>query len=388
VEAMTCCVPPGYIYNGVPILGPPAHPENNMTQVAGAGLLEQLCMFYGVYPEFGFGNATNFAEWDQLQEWRDPLATTINIQTCGAVSNSYFPLKYATNYPPAYKVMRTVLSNRKAVTLLLTGQLNNYAQLLWSPADEISPLTGYQLVSSNVSQVVAMAGQYPYGHEYNIFTLGMPAKYAISNTPPNVPIIFAGWELAQYPVGGFRILDLPHPWIDYLNHTNPVFMVYTNQYPAGQGRPAWDSIATLYAIANIKGNSWFQRVQGSNFVDCVYNGGGWNYFTQGTGSGYKDFYLTIDPTNEAPIQTMLNSLIAIQPSQPVPQVSCPVILSNQFGFTITGTSNMPIAVEACTNLINPSWFLMQICTLTQGAMYFSDSQWTNNPACLYRIRSP
>jgi hypothetical protein len=329
VEAMTCCVAPGYIYDGVPILSPPSYSENNMTQVAGAGFLEQLCMFYGVYPEFGFGNTTNLAQSQQLQQWTDPLATTTYIQTCGAVSNSYFSLKFATNYPPAYKVMRTVLANRKAVTLLITGQLNNYAQLLWSPADEISPLTGYQLVSNNASRVVAMAGQYPNGREYNICSLGMPAKYAISNTPPNVPITFAGWELAQNPGGTFRILDLPHPWIDYLNHTNPVYMVYTNLYPAGQGRAAWDSITALYAICNVKSNSWFQRVQGSNFVDCVNPPGGYNYFTPGTGPGYKDFYLTIDPTNEATISTVLNRFITAQPPFAAPEVGAGPSITTQ-----------------------------------------------------------
>ena len=62
--------------------------------------------------------------------------------------------------------------------------------------------------------------------------------------------------------------------------------------------------------------------------------------------------------------------------------------TNQFGFTITGTSNLVIVVEACTNLANPTWTLLQTNVVTGGSSYFCDPQWTNHPARFYRIRSP
>ena len=64
------------------------------------------------------------------------------------------------------------------------------------------------------------------------------------------------------------------------------------------------------------------------------------------------------------------------------------VQNNQFGFSIIGTTNIPIAVVACTNLANPSWRALQTCTLTNGSIYFSDSDWTNHPTRFYRIRSP
>jgi hypothetical protein len=60
--------------------------------------------------------------------------------------------------------------------------------------------------------------------------------------------------------------------------------------------------------------------------------------------------------------------------------------ANQFGFTITGTSNLVIVVEACTNLANPVWSQVGTNTLTGGSSYFSDPQWTNYPARFYRLR--
>jgi hypothetical protein len=61
---------------------------------------------------------------------------------------------------------------------------------------------------------------------------------------------------------------------------------------------------------------------------------------------------------------------------------------NQFGFNITGTANIPIVVEACTNLASPLWTPLQTLNLTNGLLYFSDSQWTNYPGRFYRISSP
>lgn len=64
------------------------------------------------------------------------------------------------------------------------------------------------------------------------------------------------------------------------------------------------------------------------------------------------------------------------------------VLNNQFGFDITGTTNIPIVVEASTNLLNSVWTQLQSCLVTNGSIYFSDLQWTNYPDRFYRIRSP
>jgi hypothetical protein len=64
------------------------------------------------------------------------------------------------------------------------------------------------------------------------------------------------------------------------------------------------------------------------------------------------------------------------------------VRSNRFGFNITGTPSIPIVVAACTNPASPTWLPLKTCTLTNGSIYFSDSQWTNYPTRLYRIRSP
>jgi hypothetical protein len=63
------------------------------------------------------------------------------------------------------------------------------------------------------------------------------------------------------------------------------------------------------------------------------------------------------------------------------------VVSNRFGFSITGDSRLVFLVEATTNLNNPVWVPLTNYYMGRG-FYFGDPQWTNHPARFYRIRSP
>ncbi len=65
------------------------------------------------------------------------------------------------------------------------------------------------------------------------------------------------------------------------------------------------------------------------------------------------------------------------------------VQNNRFGFTITNgaTTNIPIVVEACTNLACPVWTPVTNVMLT-NSFYFSDPQWTNYPARYYGLGFP
>ena len=64
------------------------------------------------------------------------------------------------------------------------------------------------------------------------------------------------------------------------------------------------------------------------------------------------------------------------------------IWSNQFGFTITGDSNLVVIVEACTNLTLSVWSPVETQMLTEGVSYFYDPNWTNYPSRFYRLSMP
>jgi len=62
--------------------------------------------------------------------------------------------------------------------------------------------------------------------------------------------------------------------------------------------------------------------------------------------------------------------------------------TNQFGFNIAWAGGQIVAVEACTNLANPTWLPLQTNTINGDTLYFNDPDWTNYPARFYRLRSP
>ena len=62
--------------------------------------------------------------------------------------------------------------------------------------------------------------------------------------------------------------------------------------------------------------------------------------------------------------------------------------SNQFGFNITGSTNISMEVEVCDDLATAVWIPLQTVTLAAGSFYFTDPQWTNYPSRFYRISSP
>jgi len=64
------------------------------------------------------------------------------------------------------------------------------------------------------------------------------------------------------------------------------------------------------------------------------------------------------------------------------------VRNSQFGFTITGSSNLVVVVEASTNLANATWYPLGTNTLVGGSSYFSDPDWTNYPGRFYRLTMP
>jgi len=64
------------------------------------------------------------------------------------------------------------------------------------------------------------------------------------------------------------------------------------------------------------------------------------------------------------------------------------VRTNQFGFNISATNNIIVAVQACTNLSNPIWTPLQTYILNNSSVYFSDSAWKNYSRHFYRLGYP
>jgi len=129
----------------------------------------------------------------------------------------------------------------QSVVLISIGHLTNLAHLLKSDPDDISPLTGIDLVKQKVKLWSCMGGMYPEGKEANFYRPD-PAStvYSVENWPGEV--VFGGWELGNEIITGGLFLQ------KYLEPTNPVYQAY-QLYNNFRGRQSWDQASILYAVS-------------------------------------------------------------------------------------------------------------------------------------------
>jgi len=97
------------------------------------------------------------------------------------------------------------------------------------------------------------------------------------------------------------------------------------------------------------------------------------YYLPGT-TGWSNTYPTVPAVLWNPLIQTGNGNFGVQ--------------NNQFGFDITGTTNIPIVVQASTNLANPVWTALTNVTLTNGLFHFSEPAQANSAGRFYRISSP
>jgi hypothetical protein len=62
--------------------------------------------------------------------------------------------------------------------------------------------------------------------------------------------------------------------------------------------------------------------------------------------------------------------------------------ANQFGFAITGATNLVIVVATSTNLANGIWTPIATNALVNGPVYVSDPESTNYHGRFYRLTTP
>ena len=144
----------------------------------------------------------------------------------------------------------------KGVVICTTGFLTNIRRLLETPADDISPLTGRELVARKVIKWVAMACLYAHGKEFNSRHDAESSRIAFEKCP--VPIVFTDWNYGYDVFAGRAIAEQKGP-------RNPVKDVFAGNIPSRDevrknpalwlrrcfgmgGRSAWDETAVLIAV--------------------------------------------------------------------------------------------------------------------------------------------
>ncbi len=199
-----------------------------------------MCRKSGVTPEDGsFNKVGQIKDGDKLRYPHDLLS--------------------GKDAPSAVAVLRKVLSKAtdKSITIAQVGFSTNLADLLDSAADDISPLTGAELMRQKVKLVSIMAGAFePIPNEKG--QLGVHREYNVQQdiascqklaTRCEVPIVWSGFEIGLS-------LPYPHESIEqdyrYVAH-HPIAEAYYAYIPPPHDRPTWDLTSVLYAVRPNRG---------------------------------------------------------------------------------------------------------------------------------------
>ena len=171
-------------------------------------------------------------------------------------------IKSTSEVADAVNIYRKILSEQpdKSVTIVTVGFLTNLNNLLKSKPDNISHLTGKNLVVRKVKRLVSMAGKFPEGKEFNIYMDSSASKYVFENWPGE--IIFTGFEIGSEIHTGLKLIRS-----DIKN--SPVKDVFRISIPLSpedkEGRMSWDETAVLIGVYGTTG--FFDTVRGKIIVN-------------------------------------------------------------------------------------------------------------------------
>ena len=200
-------------------------------------------------------------------------------------------LRATSEASDAVSVYRRILAEAapKSVTVISIGFFTNLAQLLDSPADSISMLTGEELVARKVKELVSMAGLFPEGKEYNIERDVAAAQRVLSSWP--TPVLLSGFEIGEAIRTGKALAA------DSSLQGCPVRDAYALSLPQDdpRGRSSWDQTAVLVGVRGLR--DYYTAERGILSVDST----GMNCWTATENGPHARLVVRKDPTEMAEI---------------------------------------------------------------------------------------
>lgn len=205
--------------------------------------------------------------------------------------------------PDAHMLYRKLLAQQPdtSVTIISVGFSTNIARLLDTPADDISPLNGKELVAKKVKLLCTMAGCFnnPELFEYNVVK-DIPAAKKIFEEWPTT-LVTSPFEVGiaiNYPASS---IENDFGWAPM----HPMVEAYKSYQKMPYDRPTWDLTSVLYSV---EGSSYF-TVSPAGTINVTEKGA--TEFTQNPDG--NRFYLMVDSVQAESIKQHFVSLIKKQP---------------------------------------------------------------------------
>ena len=200
-------------------------------------------------------------------------------------------------------VYRRVLASQpdNSVVLVSVGTLANLAALLRSRPDDLSPLSGPELLASKVRRLAIMGGRYPSGRECNFMetveceasgecedVLG--AMHAVAaQLPGSVEVIYVGQEIGLEIMHGGALSACAMP-------TSPVRRAYV-EFLGGPHRDrfSWDPLTLLVGVRGANGVPGIAGCDGCR-GQAIVHPSGWNEWKKDASANQS--YVVLAPAAE------------------------------------------------------------------------------------------
>ena len=190
-------------------------------------------------------------------------------KTCALKDETGAPLFARTNgigQTPSLteELYRRVLAKQKdhSVTLVTVGFSTNMASLLATQADDISPLSGKELVRKKVKTLVMMAGNMAEEKgEFNVTEDIVAARKVFAEWP--TPIVTSPFELGER-------VRFPHNKVGDIaagRQPNPVAEAYRFYQGPNYDACSWDPTALIFAVEGENPNFYTLSPAGTIWVD-------------------------------------------------------------------------------------------------------------------------
>ena len=185
VGALVCLIHYSKKY-GFPIAGV----CNCTSNKAGTGTIDAICRWCGIEtPYLGQWSGVDFMNQPEYHKYNDTVAEKYSEAYRNGTLKTVDEVTF----------YRTLLAGAEddSVVIITIGMFNDLAALLRSGADEISPLSGMELVKAKVNCMVSMAAILPEGRECNVISDYEAAAYVFDQWPTAVYLsdFHIGWQI-------------------------------------------------------------------------------------------------------------------------------------------------------------------------------------------------
>lgn len=215
-------------------------------------------------------------------------------------------IKEHAAFPKAVALYRKTLAAQPdhSVYIISVGFSTNLAQLLDTPADEYSPLTGKELVAQKVKLLSTMMGHFtdPDFAEFNVKCDIPAARKVIDEWPTEV--VASPFELGNAILYPGSSIENDFKWTDY----HPMVVGYENYLPMPYDRQTWDLTSVLYVVENDK--NFFGSSGPGKIV--INDNGTTNFVSDANGT---QSYLKVTPEQADTIRNYFIHLITQRPEK-------------------------------------------------------------------------